>query len=321
MPLPNQDATQVVTNNGLRTQYGVIIPPGAKVAAYVRSTGIQNDGNDAFLSQNLVTTLAAGLARARAGFGDFVVCLPGHTETVDAAQSAAFAAALVAGTKILGGGRGSNTPTFTWTVAASSWVIAPNDVMISGLRLLAAGPSAGGGAVTTIAISVTGNDFGFYNNDVEMVSATVNAASTMTISGTAARYDISGNVFRGQLTSVVTNQILISSTGADGRFCDNEVISPGAVASLISVTGVCQRLKLLRNTIYNVAAGSTACVAFAAVASDGVFAGNMLGVKNSAGTASAQGVTFGAGCLVVAMQNYCTDTAQASGLLSPPANT
>jgi hypothetical protein len=64
-----EQATQVLTDQGLRTQYGLNIPPGARIAAYVRSTGVQTD-DSAFLATNIVTPLAQGLARVRAGFGD-----------------------------------------------------------------------------------------------------------------------------------------------------------------------------------------------------------------------------------------------------------
>src|SRR5688572_22959942 len=58
-----------------------IIKPGGRIAAYVRSTGAV-DGEDHFANSGmLVTTIAAGLLRCRAGQNDIIYCLPGHTET------------------------------------------------------------------------------------------------------------------------------------------------------------------------------------------------------------------------------------------------
>jgi len=316
MPAPSLlDATLIATNQGLRTQYGVILPPGARVAAYVRSTGAQS-GDDSFLTTNLVPTLAAGLARARAGLGDFVVCLPGHVETVDAAQSTAFAAALVAGTKILGVGKGSNLPTFTWSATASIWTIAVNDVQITGLRLLLDGITA-----VVNAINITGTDVSLAGCDIE-VSTTAKAPTTgITVAATALRGYIGFNAFRGLAASVATNLIVVAGASSDVAIEDNKFMCPVTAATgHISVTGAAINLSIARNNMYNTAAASTVCVSFAAAASDGILEGNRFAVLNN-GTASAQGVTFGAGCLVKAFQNFCSDEPQKSGLLSPVAAT
>src|SRR3954471_7705856 len=127
MPVSNTDPQGVYGDQGLRTQYGIILPPGARVAAYVRSIGVQS-GDDAFLASNLVTTLAAGLARVRPNLGDYVVVLPGHVESV--ADATTFSGALVAGTKIIGVGKGSNAPTFNWTATAAQWLVNKADVTI-----------------------------------------------------------------------------------------------------------------------------------------------------------------------------------------------
>lgn len=320
MPLPNQDATQVVTNNGLRTQYGLLIPPGAKVAAYVRSTGIgpsPGDGNDAFLVQNLVTTLAAGVARARAGFGDFVVVLPGHVETVSDATT--FSGALVAGVKIVGVGRGSTMPTFTFT-GAGTWAVNKADVMIAGIRIQSATSGNPGTAIT-----VTGADFGFYNNDVIVGNAGAGfTVNIIQVSAGGDRADISGNTARHTVTGGGSGPFVdIQAVANDIRVSDNELIhGAGAAVGLIRVGAVAAvGLKILRNTLYNTTAVSTVCIQLGAAANDGVAAYNNMGVKNTAGTASAQGITFGAGSLVLSFQNFCTDTAQQSGLLSPVVNT
>ena len=320
MPLPYQDATQVVTNNGLRTQYGIILPPGAKVAAYVRSTGIQNDGNDAFLSQNLVTTLAAGLARVRAGFGDFVVCLPGHTENVTDATT--FSNALVTGTKIIGVGRGSNTPTFTWaTSTAAQWLVAVNDVVITGLRLQLAGP-AGVGNNTILPLTVTGNDFGFYFNEVETGNGTGNAVTAMSVTGTATRFDISSNFFRNASFGN-TNCLVISSTGRDGRIADNEMLA-GTVTTngLINVTGAAVNLKILRNYINNFTASSVAGIVLANVAISGQCAYNNITVLNTGAVVSGTtGITIGAAVTMGFFQNFVVNDVLKSGLLLPTVDT
>lgn len=310
MPAPSlADATAVVTNNGLRTQYGLILPPGARVAAYVRSSGVQS-GDDAFLAQNLVTTLAAGLARARSGFGDFVVCLPGHTENV--ADATTFSAALVAGTKIIGVGRGSNMPTFTWTATGSLWTIAVNDVQIAGIRISPIGINA-----VVQAINITGTDCAINFCEFVVSTTAIAPANVITVAATALRTDISGNKFRGLAASVPTTIITVAGAVTDVSISDNEFNAPAVAATgHITVTGAALGLRIFRNQMYNTAAASTACISLAAAASDGQIADNRFCVLNN-GTATSQGLIMGAGSLVKPNQNYCTDQPQLSGILTP----
>lgn len=310
MPGPSfQDATAIATDNGLRTQYGVILPPGARVAAYVRSIGFQS-GDDEFLAENLVASLAVGLARVRAGLGDFVICLPGHVENV--VDGTTFSGALLAGTKIIGVGKGSNTPTFTWTATASQWAIAVNDVQIAGLRLLFDGINA---VVTPIAI--TGSDVSLVGNEMQVASAAKAPTLGITVAATAARCQISANYFRGLASSVVGQLITITGANLDSSIEDNVFnCAVTAATGHVTVSGAALGLRIQRNTMYNTAALSTVCISFAAAASDGMLVSNYFGVLNN-GTASAQGVTFGAGCLVKAFQNFCSDQPQLSGILAP----
>lgn len=318
MPAPSlADATAITTNNGLRTQYGLILPPGARVAAYVRSTGVQS-GDDAFLANNLVTTLAAGLARVRPSLGDFVVVLPGHAENVDATATAAFTANLVAGTKIVGVGRGANQPTFTWTAAASQWAVNVNDVTIAGLHLIL----AGAGINTTLAFTVAGNDFGLYNCDIETGLAGNNAITAMSITGTAARYDISGNILRNQVFGN-TNTLLVSSTGANGRIADNEMlVFCITTTGIINVTGAAPNLKILRNVINNNTAVSVAGISLANVVITGQCSYNTITVLNTGAVVSGTtGITIGAAVTMGFFQNFVVNDVLKSGLLLPSADT
>lgn len=130
---------------GLRTQFGTLLPPGARVAAYVRSTGVQS-GDDEEIAGRLFSTLNAGLAECRSGMGDIVYVLPGHVENV---SSAAYLSSLVAGTRILGIGYGTNRPTLTWTTATSTILMNKADTVFDNFIMEMAGPPA-----STTALSV-----------------------------------------------------------------------------------------------------------------------------------------------------------------------
>lgn len=309
-------ATAVTSDQGIATPYGILLPPGAQVAAYVRSTGAQSQ-DSAFVTTNLVSTLAAGLARVRSGLGDFVVLLPGHAENV--ADATTISNAIQAGTKILGVGLGSNTPTFTFTATTSSIAVSVNDVSIIGCRFLLDGINA-----VANAFNITGADFNFVSNDVETSTTAKAATIVMTLGTGAHRANISGNVFRGLASVASTNGILVSGAITDAKIADNEMVFATTTTNgLINVTGVAVGLKILRNTLNNTVAASVAAINFANVAITGSTWGNMITVLSTgAVSAGVTGITVGGtNNLMGFFQNFTVNDANKSGLLTPAVDT
>lgn len=132
---------------GFRSQLGAVLPPGGEVVAYVRSTGLQTR-EDKDIRKLLCTSLNTALARCRANRGDVVIVLPGHAENISAADAMS---SLVAGTRIIGVGRGTDRPKFTWTAAAATFLLDVENVELSGLRLEMAGDPAGTTALSVAA--------------------------------------------------------------------------------------------------------------------------------------------------------------------------
>lgn len=300
---------------GMRTSFGTLLPPGGRVAAYVRSTPLPiADGDDPEISSLWVSTLDQGLARCRAGRGDTVVVLPGHSEDVTA--TACRLASLVNGCRIIGMGEGSNMPVFRWTATGSQWVMDNNDVTISGLRLRMEGAN---GIVKAIAIS--GTDCCIRDCDIELASgAALKATIGIEMAAGAHRTIIVNNFFRGTATHNVTDGVLVAGVANDCQVAFNTMVaSATAINGLIRVAAVAALgLRIHHNIVYNTHTASSAGIAFGAAASNGFCVGNHVFVLND-GVAAAQGITFGAGCLVKASQNYCSDEPQKSGVLAPAA--
>lgn len=304
------DLPRVSSGAGVKTPFGItLLPPGSRIGAFVRSTGAQI-GDDPFTNANLVPTLAAGLARCRAGLGDTVVVMPGHSESV---TDATMFTGAVAGTRIVGFGRGSNMPTFRWTATTSQWAVAVANLTIQNLRLRIEG------AVVVKGIVITAADVGIYGCDFEVSSGASNLATiALEIGAGADRTEICGNLFRGVAAGANTDVIKVVSTPDAVRITDNEGAVAGAAGTgMIHVTTVATNIKILRNIISNITAASTACVLIDNVAATGVVADNYCGVLND-GTASAQGVILtGAGAVIKCFQNFCSDQPSRSGLLAP----
>lgn len=301
---------QINTDQAIQTQYGIILPPGAQVAAYVRSTGAQSQ-DTAFTATNLVATLAAGLAHVRSGLGDYVVCLPGHAENI--ADATTISNAIQAGTRIIGVGSGTLRPTFTFTTTAASIAVSVNNVTIAGCLFLLDGINA-----VVNAFNITGSDFQFFGNEVEVSTAAKAPTVGFTVSAAAARCVVTNNVFRGLSTSVAGTLFTVVGANDSFRCSDNEFsCAVTAATGHIAIAGAATNLKIFRNMMYNTAAASTACISVANAASDGHIADNDMCVLNN-GTASAQGIVFtGAGSTIKCNENFCSDEPRLSGLLSP----
>jgi len=313
MPLLNgvmlPDFPIITAGYGLKTPFGILLPPGGMVAAYVRSTGFQ-DGDDPAIAGNLCADVNSALARVRSGLGDTVVCLPGHTESV---TSATAWSNLKAGTKVVGVGQGSAMPTFTFNNTAAQLVLNKADVTIQGLRFQYDGVNT-----VVLAISVTGADNAIVDCD-HRISQTAKSPTTCIQLGSGGdRFLFAGNNVRG-LDSVVAGDFLLNSAVVtDFRIINNVMIAPCTAASgLVRVAAVASlNCFIAYNHIANTAAASTACVAFGAAASTGMVNDNRFSTLNN-GTASSQGLTMGAGCLIRPNQNFSTDQPVLSGILNP----
>lgn len=310
------DVPLIQVGYGLRTPFGLILPPGGRVAAYVRSTGAQ-DQDDTAIANNLVSTLSAGLARCRAGLGDTVVLLPGHSESV---ADNAMLTNLVAGTRIIGVGVGSNMPTFRWTATTSQWVLNKADVYISGLRLRLEGAN---GVVKALAI--TGADNIITGCDIETASgATAKATICIEIGAGAHRCVISGNVFRGTATHNATDGVLIAGAVSDASVSDNDMqFSATAGNGLVRVSAAALSLRILRNQMANTMTSSTSCITVGAVAATGNISDNRISVlATGAQTAGTTGIDVSAGTsLVRCFQNFICNDPRVSGILGPAADT
>lgn len=299
-------------SGGIRTLYGVVLPPGGRVAAYVRSTGPQSL-DDQGITSRLVPTLAQGLAECRSGLGDYVVVLPGHSES---GVGTTMLSGLVSGTRIIGVGQGALMPTFRWTATTDNWALAANNVYIYGLRLRMEGAN---GVVQ--GITWTGADCIMEGCDIELSSGAANLATVgINLSNaSASRSWIQNNVFRGVVAGAVTDGVLVSAAVDQAVILGNKMMFAGTTTNgNIRVSGAATDILISANQCHNQTAASTTCIAIADVASTGIVSDNYCSVENN-GTAASQGVVF-AGVTTTkirAFQNFCSDEPGKSGALAP----
>lgn len=271
--------------HGVRLPFGTILGPSSHVVAYVRSTGAAN--LPAEVAKLTVSTLNAGLAMATSGRGDVVIVLPGHTENISAADQMS---SLVAGTKIIGVGYGTERGTFTWTAATSTFLLDVANVTVQNLIL-----------------------------NMDPGSGSVNVAAPITISAAGCR--IIGNTIRmgTDANSLVTIGITTTAPADDCEISDNLIYGATAAecTTMIRLVGA-DRMRMSNNYIVGATSSTTVGVLqFLTTASTNVVSENNVYRNNKA--LSVHAVTGMAGISGVSRNDHFVklDTATLTGIVTP----
>lgn len=258
-PLPVYDGGPV------QTAFGTLLPPNARVAAFVHSSGVVDGDHEFLRTRPILTTLNAALAYCRSGAGDIVYVLPGHTENVAAADAMSN---LVAGTQIIGCGKGNLRPTFTWTLATSTFLFDVDDV---GLHNCVLNLEPGTGTITVAApitvsgdgceisnclmrfstdannkvtqgITVTGDDFHFNGN--HCYGATAGECTAFIDANAAHRLVMVGNYIAGATSNVAVGLLRFVTAASlnvylrDNVYINRKALSTCCVTGLAAVSGV-----------------------------------------------------------------------------------
>lgn len=312
MTFPLQPPVCAGMGLGLAFELGLFVSPGSRVH-YVRSTGPRAAGDPYGMAGNILPSIKSAMSLCASGYGDIIVALPGHEETIDSAWSAN----LVAGTVIVGMGDASktNAPKLIWNATGSTIAVDVADVTIANFRCSS---TANG---VTEGIGVTGAGFRFLNNWVQMSSSASNEF-TLFLDLEAGAHDalVQGNRMFG--VTGPCDAVAVSGVSSRVKIHDNTIMGPtsGTAVGNIKVTGAALLLEITNNRLNNNLASSTSCINVGDVAATGLIAHNVCITANN-GTASAQGVTFGAASVVHCVQNYNVDEVNKSGILAPAAAT
>lgn len=245
------------------------LPSGKQV--YVCSLGginrASNFGDGSSPDAPLATiTEAMSKLNNRQYKGDVIFVLPGHAESVSAADYFSNTGT-AAGFSVIGLGHGLHRPALTWTAAASTWLLDTAGVEVSNMRFFLAGANAAGSALTVAApitvsadgvritdcemywgfdadqivgdgIIWTGDDGVFANNRCFAATAAVPSNTFLTLTG-ADRMRIAGNWIKGA-TDGTTRGVIDTETTActdlriEGNYLANYLASSTIALSLTS---------------------------------------------------------------------------------------
>lgn len=294
--------------NPLPSPFGTsTLDPSSSVVAYVRATQLANQSSE--VQGKWVPDIASALLRCRSGRNDIVVLMQGHTENVTATTFTN----LVAGTRIVGIGRGSNRPNLRWTATTSQLALNKADCVISNVIMRCEG------AVVVKAIAVTAADCAIYNCDIDFGSTATTNLSTigLDIGVGANRFEFRNNYVHTVVDATPTQAIVISSTGDGIAITDNDLLvaTSAVTKGVIDITGAATGLRICRNLIQNRVASSETCISSGAVACTGIVSENFC--ASEAGTPVSDLIELNAASLLRLFQNFGTDTKNTSGLLTP----
>lgn len=162
-----------------------------------------SNGNDGSAPSRPKATIAGALSAATANNGDVIVCMPGHTETVDGTTNLTIDKA---GVYIVGLGSGTLRPTINYSTAIGAVInITAANVTIDNFII----DPTGFGAITK-AINVTATDFTLINSKMVISTGTNAPVRGILTAATATRLRVENCQFIGPATSTQTCTAAIS---------------------------------------------------------------------------------------------------------------
>ena len=304
-------------NLGFRTFFGQWIAPGSRVT-FLGPAGVFED---TFTENNRVSTLNAALARCRSGKNDVIIALPGYAENISTAD---YASSLVAGTRIVSAGRpgASNNPTLTWTATASTFLFDVADVHLIGFNLNFAGIDA---VVAPITISAAGCVLA--DNLITLASGSAGATTPITVAAGANNCSILDNKMLHTGTETEVNVISITGAVNNLEIAGNKIscLLTSATGGIIQIGEAATNLDIHDNLFYNSVEDGIAIRVADTFAATGWIYNNFGKTIDAGGTVantlkmvSFEGTTES---LIGCFQNFSTDEATASGVISPAGAT
>ncbi len=225
-------------------------PAGIGKVLYVDSNGGGSATSGGLSPESAFTTLDAAINACTANKGDVIFVMPGHAETIAAADG--FDAD-VAGISIIGLGQGSSRPTFTFSATDSTAAIGAASVRLENLRFVA-GISA---VVVGLSIEGTGDDSivrgcEFYwggTTGRDFVDSVIIAAGAHRVTVEGCRF-LAEPAVAGAATG-----IKLSGASNNVTVRNNEFMGDFSTACLSGITTLSQHLLFLDNYVHNTSAG------------------------------------------------------------------
>lgn len=205
-------------------------------------------------------TLAYAFSSDLVDSGDVVYVMPGHAETVNAAGDITMD---IAGVTVIGLGRGSSRPTFTYaTDTAATWLITAANVSVRNVLITCTGTIDVANAIT-----ITGADVSLIDVDVRDSASTSQFADPIIVSTGADRCRLERvRVFSHASGDAAQSAILLSAAVvdveiidhySDGLFATGNIESTAAALNTVITRPVTRQRHATRDGGINLHASNT----------------------------------------------------------------
>lgn len=249
---------------------GYVLTPNGSRTFYVRSTGRQSFDPPAL--GNLLSTVNGAAALARANFGDTVIALSGHVESISGTD---VWSSSVAGMHVVGVGTGTERPTMTFpSSGTTTTTFKMDDANVVYDNMVFFEPAGTG--PQAVGFTVTGAGNTIQNCYIRPAGATQVLTIVISVGTGADDFHFINNLMVGG-AGVVTDGIKVTAAVKRPVISGNYIsIYGGATVGCIRFTGAAIDMLITKNTLLNQTASSRYCIVGVA-AMTGMISYNTLG--------------------------------------------
>jgi hypothetical protein len=268
-----------------------------------------NASYDGLSKDRPLPTIAAAHALCTASKGDVIILLPTHAETLSSAGAITISKI---GVSVIGLGRGSNRPTFSFAATDATWLISAEGVVIHNIRVTSTiDEMVKMFSVTAAYVTLDKVDH-FETASAQTIQFLLTSA--------AADFLAVRNCYHYQVNAAAATQVWIQLVGIDGGIIEDNTfrltLRNHAGSFTINGSTACLGTVVRNNTITQLGGTTQVSAILFVDSSTGVHVHDNRVVCGS--TALAGGVDVGnAG---YANQNFVLNTADVSGILDPVAD-
>jgi hypothetical protein len=209
-------------------------------------SGTGSSTNDGFSPDSPLATVDAAINLCTADKNDIIYVMPGHAETIAAADG--FDAD-IAGISIIGLGKGTNRPTFTFSATASTAAVGAANVTLKNLRFVA-GVSA---VVVGLSVEAAGTDLTVDGCEWYWSGTTGrDFVDSIILAAGASRAKIVNNRFLAEpAVAGAATAIKLSGASHNVVIRDNEFMGDYSTACVNAITTLSQGLMFIDNFVHN----------------------------------------------------------------------
>jgi len=248
-------------------------------------------------------TIDYAIGQCTASTNSVIFAMPGHAESVIAAQGLDFD---VIGVTLIGLGDGGKIPTVTLGTANTATVeVNAVDVTIENIKFI----SDIADLAVGIDVKAASDGFTFRNNWVTDGAVAKEMVIGLTIEASAQNFLIEGNRFHTVVAGGCTSAIILEGATTDGRIIGNTIMGDWSGAAIAASVAAGVNLVIAENTVNQADAGAGLGINCHAGTTGAIVNNRVLNAKDT--------VVGVVGAAMLVSENYCSNAAGASGIILP----